>query len=191
MFGRSTPDRGLTRGTSLQQFSDDEDEADEPLAPLPDEPEVPEVEGDEDMDQDELALPGSVQEAASVASFEPTGPPPKEENEAEDTPSKPPTPKRHPLSISFQPSSEAEPDDVLDESLAVGVGVTVVGVGIGGLDDDNGGVVDMDVLDISALDPNGTAFEAAHDLQMEPSDALMSGVLMGQSDDPFADALGA
>jgi hypothetical protein len=125
-----------------------------------------------------------MQEVASVASLEPSeaaGLP--KENETEDFLSKPPTPQPPPLSISFQP--EAETDDVLDASLAVGVD----GVGVG-VDDGTPGEVDVEALDMSALGPDGTAFEAAHDLtQMEGEDALMGGVLMDQTDDPFADAL--
>jgi len=163
---------------TTQQFSDDEDEANEPLAPLPDEPEVAEVEGDEDMDQDDLPPADSLQQTPRALLEPPEVTDVPKESETEDL-SKPPSPKPHPLSISYQP--EAEADDVLDESFAVVVGV----------DDVNQGVVDLGALDMSALGPDGTAFEEAHDLsQMEGGDAIMgAGVLMDQTVDPFAESL--
>jgi hypothetical protein len=127
-----------------------------------------------------------VQELASVASQEQSealsGAP--KENEAEDV-SKLPSPKPHPLSISFRPSPDSDHgDNVFDESLAVGVD------GIVGVDGGNASDVDVSALDMSALGPDGTAFEDAHDLaQMQGDDALMGGMMMDQSDDPFVEGL--
>jgi hypothetical protein len=58
------------------------------------------------------------------------------------------------------------------------------------IDDGTGeGKVDDDLqLDISGLGPDGLPIESAHDLsQLTPSDALVGGVMMDQSGDPFAE----
>jgi len=155
----------------LKQFSDDEVE-DEPLAPLPDEPEVVEDggEGDDEIDQDEPAASVGP-EIASVAS---DSVPPKE---SEDTLSKPPSPKPHPLSISFQPTSEPSMEhagDDLDASLKPLDG-NMDTVAVDGVNVEDVGPVDVEGLDMSVLGPDGTAFESAHDLsQMEATDALVS-----------------
>jgi len=168
----------------IQQFSDDEVE-DEPLAPLPDEPEVVEDggEGDEELDQDEPAASVGP-EAASVAS---DSVPPKE---PEDMLSKPPSPKPHPLSMSFQPASEPSiehTDDILDASLKP-LDSNMDAVAVNGVEDVNPEGVGG--LDMSVLGPDGTAFESAHDLsQMEAADALMGGPLMDESVDPFAEPI--
>ncbi|TFY72426.1 hypothetical protein EVG20_g589 [Dentipellis fragilis] len=91
-----------------QQFSDDEGGVDDPLAPLPDEPEV--VEGEEDVEPDEASQ--SVQpEISSRDVSEPV-------ILKDELPSKAPTPKPHPLSMSFQPP-ETPADDILDDPLKV------------------------------------------------------------------------
>lgn len=148
---------------------------DEPLAPLPDEPEV--VEGDEEMDQDEPAQsvpPGATSRDLSEPVI------PKDEPQ-----SKISTPKPHPLSVSFQPSMSTEAaDDVLDESLkALDDSIANVSSVTDTLDPD--ALVNMD---LSQLGPDGTAFEAEHDLtQMEATDAILGGELLDQSIDPFAE----
>jgi hypothetical protein len=170
----------------LKQFSDDEVE-DEPLAPLPDEPEVVEDggEGDEEIDQDEPAASVGP-EVASIAS---DSVPPKD---SEDTLSKPPSPKPHPLSISFQPTSEPSMEhagDDLDASLKPLEG-SMDAVAVDGVNVEDVNPVDVEGLDMSVLGPDGTAFESAHDLsQMEAADALVSPThsykLMGLT--PFID----
>jgi hypothetical protein len=139
---------------------------------------VAEGEGDEDMDQDDLAQPGSLQEVASVASMEVVGV--TKENEPEDA-SKPPSPKPHPLSMSFQPGTpQSDTGDGLEDSLAVGVGVV----------EEETADVDVSALDMTALGPDGAPFEATHELtQMEGNDALLGGIMLDQSGDPFAEGL--
>lgn len=158
----------------LQQFSDDEGETDQPLAPLPDEPEA--VDGDDEMDQDEVVT--SVAPTPAPASREVSEPlAPREE-------SKPATPKPHPLSVSFQPPSPtpAPEDDGLDESLKPSEGTLVAGV-----DDMN---PELDI-DMAAIGPDGEAFESTGDLsQLQATDALLGGPLLDEAmeDDPFAEA---
>lgn len=85
---------------------------DEPLAPLPDEPEV--VEGEEDdQDDKEESTPALAPDASRDISELPA--PLKEE----ESPSKAPSPKPHPLSMSFQPSglSAEQTIDDLDNPL--------------------------------------------------------------------------
>jgi len=160
-----------------QQFSDDEGETDQPLAPLPEPDEVEVVEGDEEMDQDEAAT--SVAPETTTVSREVSEPvafDPKEEEV------KPPSPKPHPLSISFQPPSPTPvPEDTLDESLKPPGGELDAAVGADGL---GGGMS----LDMSQIGPDGEPFEGAHDLsQLQSTDALLGGALMDEAmDDPFA-----
>lgn len=91
----------------MQQFSDDEGDVDEPLAPLPDEPEV--VEGEEDdQDDKEESTPALAPDASREISELP--PPSKEEEST----SKAPSPKPHPLSMSFQPSGLSADETVED-----------------------------------------------------------------------------
>ncbi|KAI0066478.1 hypothetical protein BV25DRAFT_1385571 [Artomyces pyxidatus] len=159
-----------------QQFSDDEGDVDEPLAPLPDEPEV--VEGDDEMDQDD-ATQSVPPEPVSRADSELIAP-------TEELPSKAPSPKPHPLSISFQPLDDETPDDVLSASLKVPDDLPDMGSGLDVRDALNPeGLVD---LDMSQLGPDGTAFESAQDLtQMDQTDALLGGEMMDDSiGDPFA-----
>ncbi|KAI0706146.1 hypothetical protein BC835DRAFT_8738 [Cytidiella melzeri] len=158
-----------------QQFSDDEGETDQPLAPLPDEPEA--VDGDDEMDQDEIT--NSVAPTPAPMSREVSEPPqiPREE-------SKPATPKPHPLSVSFQPPSPTPvvEDDVLDESLKpLEETVDPVDEGV----DDVG-------LDMSQMGPDGEAFEGVGDLsQLQATDALLGGpslLVDAMDEDPFAGA---
>ncbi|THH18567.1 hypothetical protein EW146_g2443 [Bondarzewia mesenterica] len=157
-------------------FLDDEGDLDEPLAPLPDEPEGVEV--DEEMDQEEPAQSVAPDTASRDVSEPVTIS--KEESKA-------PSPKPHPLSISFQPPDLPEStDDVLDDSLKALDGNLDATV-------DVTNALDPDVmadLDMSQLGPDGTAFEAANDLsQIEATDTLLGGEMMDQSlvSDPFAE----
>ncbi|KAJ2919267.1 hypothetical protein MD484_g1185, partial [Candolleomyces efflorescens] len=150
----------------IQHFSDDEE--DEPLVPLPDDAEI--IEGEEDMDQDETAAPSRAEPATEVATAE--------AEPAEDIPSKAPSPKAQ-LSMSLEQPPDL--DDDLDASLKP-LSASI--------DDGTGeGKVDGDLqLDISGLGPDGLPVESAHDLsQLTPSDALVGGVMMDQSGDPFAE----
>ncbi|KAI0095118.1 hypothetical protein BDY19DRAFT_902129 [Irpex rosettiformis] len=150
-----------------QQFSDDEGETDQPLAPLPDEPEA--VEGDDEMDQDEIT--NSVAPTPAPISREVSEALPLREE------SKPATPKPHPLSVSFQPASPpAAEDDGLDESLKPTEG-------------NLGAVVDDIELDMAQMGPDGEPFEDVGDLsQLQATDTLLGGPnLLGDvmEEDPF------
>ncbi|GBE83434.1 predicted protein [Sparassis crispa] len=157
-----------------QHFSDDEGETDQPLAPLLEPDEVEVVEGDEEIDQDEVGT-SIAPETAPVSRdvSEPVASEPKDNSG-----SKPSTPKPHPLSISFQPPTPTPgPDDALDESLKPSgdLAADALGAGIG--------------LDMSQMGPDGEPFEGAEDLsQLQSADALLGGGLMPESmdDDPFA-----
>jgi hypothetical protein len=153
---------------------------DEPLAPLPDDPEV--VEGDEEMDQDEPVINsasgvvlGRVSESTVL-------------HDLQDLPSKPPSPKLQALSMSLQPSPELpvhQSGGVLDASLKP-FEDAMDGVDVG----HSLNLEDVPELDMSALGPDGTAFEVAHDLtQMEGQDMLLGGALMDQTIDPFAEVI--
>ncbi|KAI8986068.1 hypothetical protein BD414DRAFT_440573 [Trametes punicea] len=175
------PPEGAPPGTTLrvykwvktdkrQQFSDDEGEADQPLAPIqPEEIEV--VEGDEEMDQDEATGSNAPEMTPGPMSRDTSEPAPATKEEDE---SAKPSPKRHPLSISFQPPtpSPAPDEDVLDESLRPQEG-------------DLGGNIGMSM---ETIGPDGEPFESAGELsQLQQSDALLGGPLMDQSmEDPFA-----
>jgi len=161
----------------VQQFSDDEGDVNEPLAPLPDEPEV--VEGDEDVEQEDRTL-SVPPEPISRDISEPILP-------KDELPSKVPTPKPHPLSISFGPPLPAEQaDDDLSGALQ-GLGNDLAGqVDVG----DPLGTADLVDLGLSQLGPDGTAFDAAGDLtQLQPADSILGGDIVldaGIPDDPFA-----
>jgi hypothetical protein len=84
--------------------------------------------------------------------------------------------------------------EVLDESFAPPVeGFDTTAA----LDDGLAGVVeglnpdDLSTVDLSQLPTDGIAFEGAGDLahieQIEPTDAILGGVMMDQSGDPFAE----
>ncbi|KAI0034003.1 hypothetical protein K488DRAFT_77564 [Vararia minispora EC-137] len=156
-----------------QQFGEDEGGVDEPLAPLPDEPEI--VEGDDD-DQEEAGTPSNAPEGISRAA--------SESQLKTEPPSKLPSPKPHPLSISFQPSDATDGVE-LDDSLKVLDGSMEAQVDVpGDLNSDT-----LPDLDMSTLGPDGTSFEAAGDLtQLQSEDALLGGEMMDTSmaDDPFA-----
>ncbi|RXW22568.1 hypothetical protein EST38_g3277 [Candolleomyces aberdarensis] len=149
---------------TLKHFSDDEE--DEPLVPLPDDAEI--IEGEEDMDQDETAAPSRAEPAAKEATTE--------AETIEDIPSKAPSPKPQ-LSMSLEQPPDL--DDELDASLKP-LGPSI--------DDGTEGKVDDLQLDISGLGPDGLPVESAHDLsQLTPSDALVGGAMMDESEDPFAE----
>jgi len=119
---------------------------------------------------------------------------------------KPSSPKPHPLSVSFAPPPAEE--DELDASLqptllegadAAGVVELSGDLEVGDLTGDMSvdPLVGLDVgdiggdisLDMSAIGPDGEAFEGAQDLnQLQASDALLGGPLLDQTmeDDPFA-----
>ncbi|KAI9461169.1 hypothetical protein F5148DRAFT_1215514 [Russula earlei] len=165
----------------VQQFSDDEGDVNEPLAPLPDEPEV--AEGDDDVEQED-ATQSVPPEAMSRDASEPILP-------KEELPSKVPSPKPHPLSISFGPplASEEEGDDGLGGALQGlvedGLAGQVVDVA-GPL-----GATDLVDLDLSQLGPDGTAFEAADDLtqRLQAADGILGADIVLNAtlpdDDPF------
>lgn len=179
------------KGNCVQQFSDDEDEVDVPLAPLPDEIEV--VDGDED-DADESVVPPSVTAlpdttaqntgaqptpAAPLSPMNPHFPPQDAEPESEPG-----------QLLSLQPEQlavdEEAHDDALDASLKPLdpgiVDTTMDSVGI---------PIDTEVdigeipegVDMSALGPDGMAFEGAHDLTQIGGDDLLGGPV---SVDPFS-----
>ncbi|EIN14038.1 hypothetical protein PUNSTDRAFT_129688 [Punctularia strigosozonata HHB-11173 SS5] len=188
------------RTEKTQQFSDDEGDVDEPLAPLPDEPETVEV--DEELEEVEGTAPPPSALATDTAAPTPIT------KSAE--PSKPPSPTPRPSEMDIEIATPAEqldvsldpevleqslnPPDALDEALAPPgdeYGATST------LDDSLSSVVeglnpdDLSNVDLSALPPDGMAFEGAHDLtrieQIEPTDAILGGSMMDQSGDPFAE----
>lgn len=168
-----------------KQFSDDENETDQPLAPLPEADDVEVVDGDEELDQDEAATSVAPETASASrdVSEMPTGP-------KDDLPSKPGTPKPHPLSMSFTPGPDA--DDALDDSLKPREGALDAAVGAEGL----GGIADMGnmgdmgdiTLDMTGVGPDGEPFEGGGLGQLQADDALLgAGTLMdGNMEDPFA-----
>jgi hypothetical protein len=160
-----------------QTFSDDEGEVDQPLAPLPDEPEVILEDVDEEIDADDAA-----------PSVEPMSRADSELVLPNDDESKAPSPRPpHPLSMSFSAPEPEELSDSLVDLKPVEADTTL------GLLEDSlpqmTGLESTDVvedMDLSRLGPDGTAFEAVNDLsQLEPSDILLGGPTMDQSEDPF------
>ncbi|KAJ7654722.1 hypothetical protein B0H17DRAFT_956864 [Mycena rosella] len=160
-----------TKTNKTQHFSDDEGEADEPLAPLPDDVEV--VEGDEEDQDEPVAVPAPIPDAAEAVPAE------------EEPPSKPSSPKPQ-LSMGLQPPDDSETNDVLDASLKTMEANMEDGVGVG-LDTDEG------LMDISSLAPDGLGLEESHDLsQLDADDVLLGGPLqMDESVDPFAEPIDA
>jgi hypothetical protein len=143
----------------MKQFSDDEDEVDEPLVPIPDE----EPEGAEEGDEEDERATSFVPDASVSLDV------PKDT----DLLSKPPSPKPHPLSMSFQPASEPSMDagDVLDDSLKL-LDSTLDSVVVGR--PENVTVEDVDALDMPVLGPDGVAFESVHNIsQLEGEDDLV------------------
>ncbi|KAH7885967.1 hypothetical protein F5I97DRAFT_1182130 [Phlebopus sp. FC_14] len=166
-----------------QQFSDEE-EADEPLAPLPDEPEV--VEGDDDMDQDETAA--SIPPDADLPTHDVTETNSVNQEVPSEPQTKPPSPT--PAALSLQPTQPAlameEGADMLDASLNALDGGMNVDVGV----DENSNPRDVGELNMSVLGPDGSSFEAMHDLtRMDTGDALLGGALMDNSVDHFTQPL--
>ncbi|KZT63611.1 hypothetical protein DAEQUDRAFT_733618 [Daedalea quercina L-15889] len=160
-----------------QQFSADEDESDQPLAPLPEPDEVEVVDGDEELDQDEAntSVAPETASASRDVSEMPIG-------TKDDSPSKPGTPKPHPLSMSFTPGMGTD-DDALDESLKPREGELDAAVGADGIGD-MGGIT----LDMSGVGPDGEPFEGANLDQLQPDDALLgaSSLIDATMEDPFA-----
>jgi len=141
-----------------QQFSDDEGEVDEPLAPLPDEPEV--VEGDEDVEQDEVAPSVAPEAEADPETVEPSEMPSEPQT-------KPPSPT--PPTLSLEPTAVG---GVTEEETSILDPTTVEG------------------MDMAALGPDGTSFEGVNDLtQMEGGDDLLGVPIMDTTDDPFATSM--
>ncbi|KZT08193.1 uncharacterized protein LAESUDRAFT_811662 [Laetiporus sulphureus 93-53] len=163
------------RTDKIQQFSDEE-ETDQPLAPLPDADDVEVVDGDEEMDQDEANT--SVAPETTPISRDVSEP----AAEGKEIESKPDTPKPHPLSISFRPSSPTPlPDSINEPMQPSGVALDSAVV----TDDLGDGIS----LDMSGMGPDGEPFEGAQDLsQLQAGDALLGGGLMDETmdDDPFA-----
>ncbi|KAI1786886.1 hypothetical protein LXA43DRAFT_746295 [Ganoderma leucocontextum] len=202
------PPDGALPGTTLrvyrwvktdkkQQFSDDEGEADEPLAPIQPEDLVEVVEGDDDMEQDEAANSNATPGPMSRDVSEPA--PLQSQNESlgdiSAPQSKPPTPKPHPLSISFQPPTPTpgpeDVDDGLHDALmppqAGGEDEGELGGGpLDGGDLSMGGDEGMS-LDMGGMGPDGEQFEGADLSQLQSADPLLGGPLMDESmGDPFA-----
>lgn len=141
------------------------------------------VEGDEDVEQEDPTH-SAPPEPVSRDESEPILP-------TKELPSKAPSPKPHPLSISFAPdlAPEQADDDGLSGALQ-------------GLEDELAGQVDVVVpdpldtadlvdLDLSQLGPDGTAFGAAGDLtQLQSADSILGTADMvldtNIADDPFA-----
>lgn len=159
----------------IKQFSEDEEDADQPLAPLAD---VDDVEVIEDDEQEEAATGENSRAASEIAVA------PSKDSEA---PSKAPSPKPHPLSVSFQPPS---PPALPIESIEPTLG-----------DDDAPELptATLDVtehlipdhimnIDMSQLGPDGETFgEGDSLLQVQEGDAILGGgELMDQTGDPFA-----
>lgn len=165
--------------TVVQQFSDDENETDQPLAPLPEPDDAEVVDVDEEMDQDEAATSVAPETASASrdVSEMPTGP-------KDDLPSKPGTPKPHPLSMSFTPGPDV--DDALDDSLKPREGALDAAVGADAIGD-MGDMGDI-TLDMTGVGPDGEAFEGAALAQLQADDALLgAGALMDSNmEDPFA-----
>ena len=160
-------------------FEEDSEEVDQPLAPLQD---VEEIEEDT-----EDAPTGENSRAVSELP-----------QAKDDTPSRPLTPKPHPLSISFQPPSptpapqEGENIEVDTEVLTA---TTTLDPGLDpGLDTGLVGAEELNPHDImhmnmADLGPDGEPFEGAGDLlQVQDGDDLLGGAgLMDQTGDPFQD----
>ena len=146
------------------------------------------VDGDEELDQDEAATSVAPETASASrdVSEMPTGP-------KEDSPSKPGTPKPHPLSMSFTPVPDA--DDALDDSLKPHEGALDVAVAVESLAGmgDMGNIGDMGdmgdiTLDMTGVGPDGEPFEGGGLGQLQADDALLgAGALMDSNlEDPFA-----
>ncbi|KII94171.1 hypothetical protein PLICRDRAFT_36406 [Plicaturopsis crispa FD-325 SS-3] len=135
------------------------------------------------MDEDDAPLVGDASQAPAAADGTDLAAP-NITAEQPDEPSKPSSPKAQPLSLqpASQPPSE-RPSDTLDASLKPIDGSIDAVVDSGEKLDPE----DVNGLNMSMLGPDGTAFEAAHDLsQIEgQEDALMGGPMMDQSSDPF------
>ena len=172
-----------------QQFSDDEDEVDVPLAPLPDEIEV--VDGDED-DADESVVPPSVT-ALPDTTAQNTGTQPTPA--ALLSPMNPPSPPQDPAGqlLSLHPEQlavdEEAHDDALDASLKpldpgmVDTTMDSVDIPID-TEADIGEIPEG--IDMSALGPDGLAFEGAHDLTQIEGGGDLLGSVMDDSADPFS-----
>ncbi|VDB87515.1 unnamed protein product [Peniophora sp. CBMAI 1063] len=135
-----------------QNFDDDEGGVDEPLAPLPDEPEV--IEDDEDaQDETAAATPAASvvpPEAISRATSEPDL---KADSHTE---SKAPSPKPHPLSMSFGPDDAAMEDSAADGAGPLGEETVELGDATATLGADDLGASDADPLGTGALGDVGT-----------------------------------
>lgn len=122
------------------------------------------------MEQDEAAGSNAPETTPGPMSRDVSEPAPATKEEDD---SNKPSPKRHPLSISFQPPTPTPaPEEELDESLRP----------------QEGDLAGSMAIDMSAMGPDGEPFESAGDLsQLQQSDALLGGPLMDQTmDDPFA-----
>ena len=175
----------------------EEEEIDQPLAPLQD---VEEIEtNEEDTENAEDTPTGENSRAVSELP-----------QAKDDTPSRPVTPKPHPLSISFQPPSPTpapqeeeniEVDtEVLTATTTLDPGLVDPGLVDPGLVDP--GLVDPGLvgaeelnphdimhMNMADLGPDGEPFEGAGDLlQVQEGDDLLGGAgLMDQTGDPFQD----
>lgn len=166
----------------MQQFSDDENETDQPLAPLPEPDDAEVVDVDEEMDQDEAATSVAPETASASrdVSEMPTG-------LKDDSPSKPGSPKPHPLSMSFTPGPDV--DDALDDSLKPREGALDAAVGADGI----GSMGDMGdiTLDMTGVGPDGEPFEGESLSQLQADDAILGARALMDSnmEDPFAPPL--
>lgn len=151
-----------------------------PLAPLPDEIEVVDGDDDDDVAPLEAATQDLPDTTAVPTPSEPT-PAPVPTN-APSPAADAPSPTAHTLSFQLDQSAEDEAhDDALDASLKP---LDSVMDSVGDVSGDGAGLAD---IDISALGPDGVAFEGAHDLtQVEAEDVLLGGPLMDSTMDPFA-----
>lgn len=156
------------------------------------------MEGDDEMDQDEAAgsnVPDMTPGPMSRDVSEPAPARPILGKEEDDGPSKPASPKPHPLSISFQPASPTpqQEDENLQDALRPPQeleGVEDLGVDAStGFVGELGGDLSGDMsLDMSGIGPDGEQFEGAEDLsQLQSTDALLGGPLLdeGMEQDPF------
>lgn len=119
------------------------------------------------MDQDEVAtsVPPDTT-PASRAESEPLAPKPD---------SKAPSPKPHPLSVSFQPPSPTPAEEVLDEALQPAGEVLVGDVDVTDIAALGGDIS----IDLSTLGPDGEPFEGAQDIeQLQSNDPLLGGTTL-------------
>ena len=109
----------------------------------------------------------------------------------DDTPSRPVTPKPHPLSVSFQPPSPtpAPPEEASIEVDTEALTATTTLDLDPGLGETELNPEDLLNMDMAALGPDGEPFEAAANLlQVQEADDLLGGAeLMDQTEDPFQD----